>query len=516
MMTSKVEEFLILASIDEIIDWISNNPNLLYHHIDSIENRINKLEVDPSGEEVARLINVLILKGSIELPDYRLIKCISNKALSIGVISKIIIDTSPYVSMVGLFESIDNILNDKFDVTNLCLDQIYHDIIDIYIPTDDPDRLIQLFSDNFSLKDILVNRDSEWFYDKYQNSCLVDECMMKDMLLLFKHVVDIFTNEESRYEHTKRLQIYYSKTYVYSNKFNEICDRYYKYFKDDTRYIVSQLIELVLSKSVDDDTEKFLIEWSSKYSGRANTSIIRCLINDTIALVNMIPESDKVSLLNVENISGNILSKWGNQQYNVVQDFDSLEELSNDDKPISYLMSIATEAVHKDSAVINNAEKKIYKAYKNYKEAEEKVDSQITKALNGIKGVVTGDVRTEVIEGKKFSAIGLLKQLLRTVAIFSYSKIAGVIAIVVKYALKKKTTNSERRKIIMELETEIELIDEKIADAKSDGNRDAKYSMMRTKKDLEHALNRIQYGMEAETKATRSAKEILDKSRGGA
>ena len=99
MMTSKVEEFLILASIDEIIDWISNNPNLLYHHIDSIENRINKLEVDPSGEEVARLINVLILKGSIGLPDYRLIECISNKALSIGVISKNIIDNAKYYKL---------------------------------------------------------------------------------------------------------------------------------------------------------------------------------------------------------------------------------------------------------------------------------------------------------------------------------------------------------------------------------------------------------------------------------
>ena len=135
--------------------------------------------------------------------------------------------------------------------------------------------------------------------------------------------------------------------------------------------------------------------------------------------------------------------------------------------------------------------------------------------MNGIKGVLTGDVRTEVIEGKKFSAIGLLKQLLGTVAIFSTNKIAGVIALVTKYALKKKTTQSERRKIIMELETEIELITEKIEDAKSDGNREAKYAMMRTKKDLEHALNRINYGMEADGVATRNAKQILDESRGG-
>ena len=162
---------------------------------------------------------------------------------------------------------------------------------------------------------------------------------------------------------------------------------------------------------------------------------------------------------------------------------------------------------------MHDASKGVYKAYRTYKSAEEKVDSQITKALKGIKNVLTGDVRSEIIEGKKFSAISLLKKLLGGVALFSYSKIAGIVTIVVSYALKKSTRVSERRRICMELETEIKLIDEKIQDARGDQNREAKYAMMRTKAELENALKKIRYGMEADNRSLANAKAMLHGAR---
>ena len=67
----------------------------------------------------------------------------------------------------------------------------------------------------------------------------------------------------------------------------------------------------------------------------------------------------------------------------------------------------------------------------------------------------------------------------------------------------------------MELETEIELITEKIEDARGDGNREAKYAMMRTKKELEHALTRIKYGMEADRKSVSGAKALLNSAQNG-
>ena len=129
------------------------------------------------------------------------------------------------------------------------------------------------------------------------------------------------------------------------------------------------------------------------------------------------------------------------------------------------------------------------------------MDSQISKAASAMKRAVVGDARTEIIEGRRFSALGLLKKLLGTVAIFSFSKIAGVIAIVVMVATKKKTTESEKKKILSELETELEIIEEKINDARGDDNRQAKYALMRTRNELRDAINRIRYNLPAKTES---------------
>ena len=255
---------------------------------------------------------------------------------------------------------------------------------------------------------------------------------------------------------------------------------------------------------------------SSKYHDKVSSKIITCLTNDISRLASAYHHYDFIPAAKVLQVKTLINDMWGLDEFN----HDEEIALPLDDEPFSISLleqisddDIATEAVHNDSPVMNDASKKIYKAYRNYKSAEEKVDSQISKAITGIKGVLTGDVRSEIIEGKKFSAIGLLKKLLGTVAIFSVSKIAGVVAIVVSYTLKKKTSVSERRKIIMELETEIKLIDEKIQDARGDGNRDAKYAMMRTKAELENALKKIRYGMEADTRSLSNAKSVLNSVR---
>jgi hypothetical protein len=172
-------------------------------------------------------------------------------------------------------------------------------------------------------------------------------------------------------------------------------------------------------------------------------------------------------------------------------------------------LTAAIESFHKDSVVIDKTETSVYKAYKKYKNAEDKVDSQITKAVNGMKGILIGDVRTEIIEGQKFSAIGLLKRVLATVGLFAYAPVKTVCVLLIKYALKKKTTVSERTKIILELKAELEMINEKIEDAKADGDREAKYAMMRTRTELQNALTRIEYGLEADEKSISTAKRII-------
>jgi hypothetical protein len=172
-----------------------------------------------------------------------------------------------------------------------------------------------------------------------------------------------------------------------------------------------------------------------------------------------------------------------------------------------------TEAYSKNSSTYHKVQNKVYSAYKNYKSAEGKVDSQISKVVQGMKNVLIGDIKTEIIEGKKFSAISLLKKLLGTAAIFAFGPIKGVVALVVRYALKKNTTMAERKKIILELEAELDMINEKIDDARGDNNRQAKYAMMRTRTELTNALKRIKYGLEADERSVNKAKATISSIR---
>jgi len=172
-------------------------------------------------------------------------------------------------------------------------------------------------------------------------------------------------------------------------------------------------------------------------------------------------------------------------------------------------MESSTSGAKKNSTVIQQTQNKIYNAFKTYKNEEDKIDSQLSKAIVGLKNVTVGDSRKAIIEGKSFSPISLLKKALGTVAIFSYSKIGLIAVLITRYAYKKSTSDNERRKLIMELDTEIDIINEKIDDAKGDGNKKAKYSLMRTRNELVNAQRKIKFGIEADRNSLNKAKSML-------
>ena len=64
----------------------------------------------------------------------------------------------------------------------------------------------------------------------------------------------------------------------------------------------------------------------------------------------------------------------------------------------------------------------------------------------------------------------------------------------------------------MELESELDLINEKIKDADYDRNREAKYALMRNKHNIENAITRIKKNFDAEVSMTGiGAKDVLVK-----
>lgn len=416
----------------------------------------------------------------------------------------------------------------------------YQAILDIYIPFDNPELIIDILESKTSLSEMLKNA---YVREYMKEKCDIHRYVpMKELILFHNIVSDIYNNEDACYDFLREYQKLIHGSYHRREIADQMTKKYQKYMIDDDRFNLNAsfvhslyfLFEIGFAPvrgdafSTTDHINNFLHEFAWRYQKLMPIEIFKCLLMDIQDSLLKEGTTDWVRYRkeSIQYIMNELLTKWNMKEFSYAIEgmyIDETFELGFDDCPISTLeeldtlasMDLATES-SKDkevSAKMSSAEKKIYKAYKTYKNAEDKVDAQITKGVNGIKGVLTGNVREEIIEGKKFSAIGLLKKLLAGVALFSYGKVKFVILLVVRFALKKKTTDSERKKILMEIDTELEMLDEKIKDARGDQNREAKYAMMRTRKELENAKTRIEYGMTADRKSLADTRKQLDNSR---
>lgn len=401
----------------------------------------------------------------------------------------------------------------------------YMTIFDIYIPSEFSDFISHKFS-NIPFKEIydaLSQVNSRKFVDdlfiEYKNMEEYQSIIL-DGYKFLKYLKDVTYNNIARQDMSYKVIDILSS----NNKddyLRNICNKYQKYFNIDTYYtaikfltdielynlnvaITKMITELSFIHNTDDNGALTVLVYNNMDIVElfikdilANVGIINDHVGEIISLytniiraTDIVPEDEKI-------IADESLLDFPEGLYNP---FEEIEEPSG-----------VMEAVNRDSKTMHSMQNKIYAAYKNYENSEQKIDSQLSKAIIGAKKLLIGDTRKVIIEGKEFSALGLLKKLLAGVAIFSYSKMAFIIAIIVRYTLKKNTTRAERQKILMELQEELEIINEKIEDAKGDGNRKAKYSLMRTRNDLQNAINRIKYGIEVDKKALGNARKAIEK-----
>lgn len=363
---------------------------------------------------------------------------------------------------------------ETFDKYELQIKTLLGNIIDAFIATESPYEMInRIYTHVRNQTPTMVIHDS-----------VGAPTFTADEKKVYFYFIDVLTREDVKQSFYLTLKAVYETNTFMSYK-DDIVSRYSKYFDYDTDEMIYDIIDSFQTKNNDvclTQLSDIVDKWATIYPAESEVYImfIREVVSKLANAVNHLPTqyiTDKDDMVVLEAIS-----KF---------DFTSALEATTTAKNI------------------NKTSTKIYGAYKTYKNAEDKVDAQITKGVNVMKGVLTGDVRKEIVEGKEFSAIGFLKKLLGTVAIFSFGPIKAAIALVVRYTMKKNTTIAERKKIILELQSEIEIITMKIDDAASDGDREAKYAMTRTKTELENALNRIKYGLEADQKSINTAKGLV-------
>lgn len=517
MKISKLDYYILSSPFDDLIKWAETHSEIIHKYEDAFTNRIVNLIIyedcnsndlnSISLSNAMKLLSVLFT-NTPELDEsiFRLIKKLTKRLIDYS--DTVLDDDLVMLCFVSLdFNDILTVVKREVSGKSI-LEYLCNNVMNIYIPSSNPKLIVDTFINNFEFIDIINNiSNTEWFFKECESKKLSAKIQIGPMLVLFKYIADIISYDQEKIAYLEKVKNMNANGYI--NRFNHIADFYKKFFGNDIECFIADAINLIYDE--EDSIDIFLSKWSNEYKSKVKPAMLRCILNDIQMLIQQV--SDSSYLLKFDEIKNVLVELWGNEKYDVTENEQSFDELLPDDTPISCLESIAIEAVHKDAPVMDAASKKIYKAYRTYKSAEEKVDSQLSKAVGGIKRCLTGDVRTQIIEGKEFSPIGLLKKVLGTVAIFSYSKVAGILTIVVGHALKKKTTQSERTKIIMELDTEIAMITEKIEDARGDGNREAKYAMMRTKRELENAKRKIQYGIEADDRSTKGAKKLLDSVR---
>jgi len=399
--------------------------------------------------------------------------------------------------------------NDKWKMYQI---DFLHDIFDIYIPSHESTSTSNdVVSKGYGLSYMINHKDE---LNKYVFS-------YAESIRLANYIHDIYAHDEIKSNAFVDMHGLNVITSNFMEKVYNVAERYKKFFlpnqyNKSEDLVINEIYAMFTTLSDTNLPREILVNQiktlKTKYlsTGGTNLNIVFYFLRDVLdAAGNLIDTYHYNEYLSIiTDTVKNDLPEEENKE-NLTAN-ESINGLTIQDDFV-----YAMEAYKKNSVQVHDTEGKFYKAFKNYKNNQDKIDSQLNKAIEWGKKLLIGDVKSEVIEGKKFNAMGLLRTALTTAAIFSVNAVAGIIAIVIKYSLKKSTTISERKKIAMELEEEIEIVNEKIDDARSDGDREAKYAMMRTRNELQNALRRVKYGLEADQRSVGTAKNSINLIRGG-
>lgn len=186
-----------------------------------------------------------------------------------------------------------------------------------------------------------------------------------------------------------------------------------------------------------------------------------------------------------------------------------LLEHTNPDEYAEYLIETGLIALHKEGFELSeNIVGTLRHHAKNIKDKTDSANNKTTKAIDDTEDMISGDksevkekeeVRKQVLNGK-MSLSRKIKYLIKIgVPTFLLGPIAGLLTGVVLLARRGKMSIQERRRMIHELDAELEIIDEKIKDADSKGDLKLKYRLMRLKKEVQLTSDKLKWGINVKT-----------------
>lgn len=534
--TLECDDLSVLFSIIDLV--ISNE---FYYKDEALKNTIKKrlkylIQKDRHLPTVSCLHNILFTKNinrkSFGYEIYELyINCILPKN---NIQSALPIDDFSFITFILFMDSNLYLETENFELKKYCNESIKKLIIyiaKIYDIYPENQRLTDLLNKySYITCDSLFKSISECNYkilihdDKKCTSSNNDHVHELTMKKIYKKIEEIFNYVDKKEEFIDKISFLSMKTKKLFKSIDNI-EREYEKKYNGIRFYINFIYGTFINFPFDEPINK--IEISLK---RIVNNIALNMNNDYFSFIKFgyaepvyIETFDSSIIIN--SIIGAIcdfksysidmgkMAKIENIVSNVCYESDrnSRDDLFALESAQFNSMDSALEAYKKSSGKIHRAQNRVYNAYKKYKINEDKIDSQATKAVRFLKKMVLGDKRQELIEGKKFTPIGLIKKLLGGYVAFSIAPVITILALAVRFGLDKKTTNRERKKLIMELETELQLLDEKINDARSASDNKAKYALMRTRSEVNNAIRKLKFGLEADEKSKSSVKRVLNK-----
>ena len=142
---------------------------------------------------------------------------------------------------------------------------------------------------------------------------------------------------------------------------------------------------------------------------------------------------------------------------------------------------------------------------KNLRRLDDKASDVVNRKLDGIINTGRDLAREKIVEGRpavkisRFIRNGIMALAAGTGAVSLLGPAAAAVIVAIglycKRNLTKKTEEREKKRILLDLETNLKITREKIEDAKAENDRKKKYQLMRIEATLEKEITRIKYGL---------------------
>ena len=138
------------------------------------------------------------------------------------------------------------------------------------------------------------------------------------------------------------------------------------------------------------------------------------------------------------------------------------------------------------------------------KKASKAVDSTVDAALDGERKAELKSIREDLLRGRGKPSTIIKRAIKAAIAGCAIGIAAGGISLAPFFSLitfiistirRRDISDKEKKKIVWEMEQELEIVEEKIKDAESDGNKKLKYQYMRLRSELQRNIVQLKvYG----------------------